>query len=164
MASDLYVRIDVFGDEGVEMLLGSMIEHAENMAPAYAIVGEGMRAYEEELFASEGAISGNPWAPLSEETLRTKRQKGYPSDIEKATLALFHSLVDETDSDHIEEITPEFMRYGTRASYGAAQQEGTNKAPARPIINFRERDLQGFTMVMANYIRHGLLDASVMEI
>jgi hypothetical protein len=158
------VRVEVWGEEKVEAEMGALIEHSADLAPAYAAVGEAMRAYEVDLFDSEGAISGEPWQPLSPETRRTKAQKGYPSDIEIATGELRDSLVDINHPDHIEEITPEFLRFGSEQENAARQQYGTDRMPARPILNFREVDVEGFTRIISHYIRHGIVESSLASL
>ncbi len=157
------IEVVVTGDKEVEALIQSLIDHAGDITPAYVAVAESMRAYEGELFDSEGAISGEPWAPDSDETIRTKQQKGYPDEIEKATEELFHSLVDQANDLHIEEITPEYLRFGTSSEHAGYQQKGTSKAPVRKIIDFREQDVVGFTAIISHYIRHGVIQQSLVQ-
>jgi hypothetical protein len=150
------VEVEVFGAAKAEATLQSLATRGADMMPVYAAIASFMRDYEKAMFDTEGAISGFRWAQLSEETLRTKAQKGYPDDIEQATGTLMSSLIDEHAEGHIEEITPEYLRFGTDVEW-APFQYGTIKQPPRELIDFREEDVRMFSDVIRAYVTTGVI-------
>ncbi len=75
---------------------------------------------------------GPGWAPLAASTLSQKSRDGWPSKILHRTLTLRDSLVDPSQafSGGAREMT-----WGTGVFYAGFHQDGTEKMPARPVID-----------------------------
>jgi phage gpG-like protein len=126
---------------------------AYNMEPALHLIALDMRDDERELFATSGASSGEPWAELKESTLRRKAALGYPSAILIASSDLEASLT-EQGGDHVEEITPFGLTFGTSVPYAGFHQKGAPNAniPQRKVLDFSELRIRAWTKTIQGYI------------
>jgi phage virion morphogenesis protein len=97
---------------------------------------------------------GNPWAPLSEVTIKNRRQNGVGGvEILRDMGMLNRSITCNADRYGVE--------VGTDKVYGNLQQFGGTKAafphlwgdiPARPFVGISEEDKVGILHILANFI------------
>jgi phage gpG-like protein len=88
-----------------------------------------LRAAVRDQFLTEGRAYDTPWLPR-----KTRRGQLPDNPILFRTGRLFRSLTDPSDPEHIEELTPEGLLFGTAVGYAAYHQRGTRRMPARPIL------------------------------
>lgn len=100
--------------------------------------------------------SGRPkWAPLSEETLKSKVRKGYvaPQRILVATGALMENASDP--AGYV--IGPDFIRATPDLTdYWIFHQRGTTKMPQRVIMNLQRGDQRRIGGMFNNFIKEEL--------
>jgi phage gpG-like protein len=152
MASGHSIEIEVFGEDIIRRRLLRMGERGADATQGFKAIASILRRSTELNFASEGASSGEPWAPLAESTLKAKKRKGQDEKILQATHALKNSLLGWLNSRHIQVITPTEMRWGSRVSYGRYHQKGTDRIPRRPPVRLRETDKRSAVKAMQRVI------------
>lgn len=83
-------------------------------------------------FETEGDLVGG-WEPLSEATLKRRKQRGFTTTILTDTGRLRGSFRHD-ESEHHEIITSYWMEWGSDVPYAPYHQTGTSRMPARPIL------------------------------
>lgn len=105
-------------------------------------------------FDKEVDPDGNPWKPLTEATLATKRRKGYGDKGKlKRTLALRNAIrIIRGGSGSIFTNTGAGGRIGVEdpkiATYGRYQNNGTRKIPARRFLGIGRLDIKAVDSLM----------------
>lgn len=126
--------IEVFGDEVISRTL-LRVSKVDDGRPAFRRMAAMLEKASLQRFESEGSFGGEPWAPLAESTLRSKAARGYGDQgILVASGRLRASLTQETAPDAIRQITPTFMRWGSKVPYGVFHQQGTSRMPRRRVV------------------------------
>ena len=126
------VSFKAFGEEEVSYEMLGIGDRAMDAAPVLHQIADMLRASELKLFETEDA-----WAPLKESTLIRKAALGQPSDILKATEALFRSLT-RHESGGFEVITDDTLYFGTSVEYAKFHKTGTRFMPARDPLQVDE--------------------------
>lgn len=137
----MHLSIEALGETVMRRDMLRFADHLAIPAPALLAAGDALREVARLQFDSEGAHSGEPWAPLADSTVLGKSRHGLDPHILRATDALFNALTDKSDPDHIEE-TPsaDTLRFGANVGYGEFHQSGTRKMPQRRPIALTEVD------------------------
>lgn len=89
------VEMEVLGEVQLRRRLLRFSDRAVNARPAFAVISEYLNEVEKKQFASEGAYSGHPWAPLAESTKKTKASRGQRPEILRATDAMKKALTNK---------------------------------------------------------------------
>jgi phage virion morphogenesis protein len=128
--------------------LFAMIElRGGNPRPALASIGEYMLRRTDERFSAEQDAQGQPWAPLSPETLKHKK----------------HTKI-LTESGNLRgrivyRVGVGSVAIGTNVIYGAIQQLGGKAGkghkvtiPARPYLGVNDEDEREFAAILSDYL------------
>ena len=111
-------------------------EALANPRPAFEQMSRKLNESQAQIFDTNGAALGHPWAQAAEPERKTTSQ------LLVATGALRRSLTGRT-SDSVDVATSTEFRFSTRVPYAPFHQFGTSKMPARPFIgvtaNMREQ-------------------------
>jgi phage gpG-like protein len=159
------LRIDVFGETVVRRRLLRLADRMTDQSEGFREVVRILRGAVEENFRTRGASSGVRWPDLDEQyAARTHRS---PSErILRLTERLYGSLVGAAPGassarglggrfiagagDHIEEIRPDSLRWGSRVPYGVFHQSTAprTKIPYRPPVRLQERQKREITKAL----------------
>ena len=116
------------------MLTGVLARLRDPSAAMTGPVGDRVLAMFDQQFLSAGAYGGDPWEPLSEETLRRKGMLG-PWMILQDSGDLRRSLTQRGAKDNIlEMMEPDVLRVGSSDPAGAFAELGTEHSPQRAIL------------------------------
>lgn len=126
------------GERQIDRRMLRLIYGATDAAPVFEVIYEFLLKVEERQFASEGAQSGHPWAPLAASTLEAKARAGLQPEILRATDALMNSLTQQDGSGQLKVIGPSSLHFGSLLPYGAMHQ---NPGPAANYPQRRSIDL-----------------------
>lgn len=131
----LIIECQVDDADVFEMLRGIQTR-VRHMEPAWEVFAEAFRVDEIELFATEGASGGHPWAPLSPSYSAWKimHAPGEP------LLVLEGDLVDSLTERPfgVERIRAQDAEVGTDDETAGWHQHGTRNMPARPPVQMSE--------------------------
>jgi phage gpG-like protein len=151
--------IRVFGESIVRRRLvrvqSRMVDHREAFHEIVGILRESTKAN----FATRGVSGGSRWRDLKPATIAAKQRKGQDIRILRATGRLYGSLIGAEGStgrarsdvggrfipggsDHVEEITADTLRWGSRVPYGQFHQSSAPRKviPYRPPVRLTERE------------------------
>ena len=106
----LVVMID---DENVLFAVDTLSERVQNLEPVWRQIAKDLMELEAEIFATQGAAIGQPWAPLSPKTVRQKQRKGFPLDPLVRTGRLRASLTDESSNEMVLDIDNFGLTFGS---------------------------------------------------
>ena len=160
-----YVDFTVTGETAAAQKIQAMGMRVMNPMPAFTQIVKMMEDDIEELFESEGASSGKPWAPLKPETIVQKIRKGQNVNILTATEGLRDSLTGGEGG--ATKITPIGIDFGSAATtesginLAALHRGGTSKMPARDPVDFNPQQVLSYVKVLEHYIIEGLAGARV---
>jgi phage gpG-like protein len=132
------IHYEVTGATAVEHRLLGMGARAVDAAVVLGEIATMMRAKEAEVFDAEGP----GWAPLAASTLE---KKTIGTKILEETRALHDSLTQESDPNHIEEIGPEELIFGTRDPKAIFHKTGTSRMPSRDPLPLTPEDTALYT-------------------
>lgn len=122
-------------------------------------VARGVQDLIKKQFESEGAYAGDPWEPLSVETVLRKAREGFPDLILVETGSMEDRMTTSLENLGVEMITEDTVSIGTADPIGFFHQGGTINMPARPIIPDADRippaDIDAWTELVATYIFGG---------
>jgi len=110
----------------IDDLFRKLIRRSVNLRPALVSIGEKLAASIEQNFEDEGRPE--KWKPLSEPTLRARREKGYTGPILQASGQLAASIANNID------VEADAVYVGTNKEYGKYMHFGTKQ-----IIKPRQR-------------------------
>lgn len=116
----------------MQPIADALLETAADLTTAWEkIVSEVLRPAMEQQFATEGAHLDVPWAELLPETVRRRRGSAHP--ILQRTGALAESFIE--GSEHLEEINPDSLEWGSVNRAAPFHQMGTARMVARQPLN-----------------------------
>src|SRR4051794_15389307 len=140
----MLLELDVFGDVQVRRKLLRFGDRARDARPAFELMADDLREWEERQFASEGGFASGGWDPLAPSTIaakaaapraaftgsRTKTGKFAKRvrrnrRILEDTGALRESLTQHGDAEHVELIFPQEFVFGSTVPYAQFHQRGT---------------------------------------
>lgn len=158
MAAPL-LNISVFGEAIIRRRMVRFQQRAVDHRMAFTEVVAILRESVRQNFATRGVSGGSRWRDLKPETKAAKARKGLDFRILVATGRLYGSLVGAEGAtgrarhfaigqfvggagDHIEEIGPDSMRWGSSVPYGVFHQSSAPRRviPYRPPVNLTERE------------------------
>ena len=158
--------IDIDGDRDFARYLLGVEQDTRNARPALTKIGRDMRRYERELFDSQGASGGMPWAPDKPATLAAKsqlrtvagasRRRRLDPRVNHATRRLRKSLT-TGGPGAIRRSTRDSLTFGTSVSYAKYAQRGTKYAPARPVLRFTKPQKKAMRQTILRWILDGTL-------
>jgi phage gpG-like protein len=157
MGDDLVIiRASVRGNVEIERTLTRWARRAGDSAPAMEEIKEYMEEMERRQFATEGASSGRPWAPLQEDTKEQRKDKA-GNKILDFSGALRESLTNSDDPNAIRLITPGMVKFGTKLAYADDHQRSYkskdgSRVPARRPIDPTRRDRYVILKIMNSWI------------
>jgi hypothetical protein len=135
MALFASISVNVHG-EGVREFAVQAIERIDDLRPAWAVVGENIRKFEEQVFDSEGAaLLGSQWKPLAPRTVTARtRGWGYYRDKgrgnESGARRILHwrheireSLINANHRAHIESASQSTLIFGTAVEHARYHRE-----------------------------------------
>jgi hypothetical protein len=147
------LKIEVFGEKIVDREILARGARAVNMTPAYEEIGWDLARIQREQFDTEGARSGDTWAPNEPATDARKERLGQPLKVFQATGELRESFR-LWDENNIYEATPEGLRWGSASEHGAFHQPD---AKDRRVMKLTEADKAGIVERMHMYLVYGEL-------
>lgn len=122
-------------------------------------VVEGVLSLIKKQFESQGAYAGDPWEPLSTETVLRKARQGFPDLILVETGSMEDRMTGSIESLGVTMLNDNTVSIGTADPVGFFHQGGTINMPARPIVPAAERipatDVDVWTEFVAAYIFGG---------
>lgn len=148
----MFLEIHVVGDEIIRRELMRFSGRMAAPEPGLELVADAMEDATMEQFESEGARSGEPWQRLSPSTVAAKAEQGLDPAILQATRRMVNSLTLGARGEHIRQIGPGTLRFGTRVPYAIYHQTGTRNMPRRPPLVFTEVDRRRFVKILQSYI------------
>lgn len=134
------IDVEVFGETVLRRRLLRMEHGLTDASDAFrAIAGILSRATARN-FATRGQSGGHPWPPLKRATIARKRRMGLDTRILRASSRLYDSLVNAQDSEHIEDVGDDFLRWGSAVDYGVFHQSRRprTRLPFRPPVALSE--------------------------
>lgn len=130
------------GEQVVHRRLSAIEERARDATPAWPAVIAVFKTIVEEVFASEGASTGEPWAPLKPATQQDRVRHGYPAahPILRRSGRLERSLMLGSESIVVE--APRYLALGSDVEYFVFHQSKRPRQvlPRRAVINLTEDD------------------------
>ena len=129
----------VDGEQQLRRWLDIASDSVNDFTPIFEKLADDFRQTQEEVFKKEGANEGLPkWKPLSPryKKWKTKYYPGRPILVLKGDLK--RSLINKSDSKHIERIKKDSFEIGTKVNYAIFHQRGTNKMPKRKVLDLSE--------------------------
>jgi phage gpG-like protein len=168
------LAIRVFGEEIIRRRFLRFARRAEDSSEGFREVVRILRESVVENFATRGVAGGSRWRDLLPATIAAKRRKGLDPRILRATGRLYGSLVGPEAStgrarhdlsgafipggrDHIEEIGPTSMRWGSRVPYGVFHQSSAPRRviPYRPPVSLTDRRKREITKALQRSMVEG---------
>lgn len=139
------IRAEVLGEEIVHRRLVGIGHRAGNMAPALREVARLWMDLEQEVFDSEGASGGKPWAPTKRGDGRTLVDTG----------RLMRSLTEQGAEDQILEVGDSWLVFGTGHEAAIHHQRGTTDLPARPPVQISPQGRRQTVKVIQRFVVTG---------
>lgn len=121
------------GERLISRRLDRYAGRAIKAKPAFELIERDTRGWEKDLFKTDGASGGDPWAPLAPSTVKAKAQAGLDPRVLQATRALRKSLTVKSDPEHEEIITDDFLVFGSKLDYAGYHQKGRGVPKRRPL-------------------------------
>ncbi len=150
----------IFDVEGIDPFVAQLERFQQNFTtaePAFEAMAEFQRSIWQRQFDQEGAYTGTKWAALTPPYGRWKQRHFPGKPILELTGDLRESMTQRPFG--IDVITDDQMVIGTGVPYASYHQRGTEKMPARPIIekpSFQDR--RKFASILHNWIVKGTVD------
>lgn len=137
--------------------LTARAERAGKTEVIFAEVFAYMEQAEQELFDTEGASGGRPWAEDRPATIDTKSRYGGADATLRDSDALVSSLTHSDDENAIREMGPNTLIFGTKLHYAAElarkrHTKGGTSVPARRPIDFSAKDRYAIIRIFSTYI------------
>jgi phage gpG-like protein len=148
------LEIKVTEDTSRRVIL-QMIDRVQNMTPVYKAWAKDFARFERELFDSQGASGGVPWAPLAASTLLKKIKAGQNPAILRVTDALMNSLTRFPAPGGFRRTGKDQFQIGTLDKKAVYHQQGTRNMPARPVVVFTTQDKVHWAEMLEQYITTG---------
>jgi phage gpG-like protein len=143
VAAGWSIEAKVFGEEIVNRRLLRFAAATVDASDAFRTIVGILRDATEQNFETRGMAGGSRWRDLSAKyAKRTGRR--VDERILRLTDRLYLSLVGGNSGDHVEEIGPTQMRWGSSVPYGVFHQSSAprSKIPYRPPVRLSQRRRQ----------------------
>jgi phage gpG-like protein len=151
------LTIDLAGDVQVSRELLRFAGRMEDATPAFRQIASELRGDERRQFDELGGFASGGWRPLAPSTVASKLRSTDPTvsgNAERplhATERLMRSLTDEHDQDHIEQVEPDQLTFGTSVPYASFHQLGEGVPQRRPL-EVREQDRRGMVRTLQRFM------------
>jgi phage gpG-like protein len=145
----LQVEVTQKGAGKAALNLHRLGERARQNRPAARKVDRVIARSEKDRFAKEGP----GWPDLAASTRARKEREGLPTEILRASGALYRSLT-EGGSDHVDTWTPDEFRFGTEVPYAVYHDVGQG-VPKRKLIELTVSDRRRITEAIADWVVDG---------
>lgn len=150
----LRFTVEVLGEEQIDRMFLRITDAAQDMAPLFNQLIKDLRLIETTQFLTEGQHGSGGWEALAQSTIDEKKRMGLMPWIERASGALFESLT-SGGAGSIEEVTKDYLRYGTTIPYAGFQQSGTRHMPQRRLVQLTEEERRDLAKQVQKYILTG---------
>jgi phage gpG-like protein len=149
------LEIETIGDEKVQSSIREIRARAKDARPATRKVKEILIAANRKQFESQGAYSGDSWAPLAPATLERKSREGIdPRPMHGKTGALAASLTGGRGKRT--SATKSGARAGSKVWYGVFANSGTKRGePVRKLVGLSHADQVKIGKIVISYVAHG---------
>jgi len=129
-----FVSVDVIGGDTIAKALNRLINNVDDASPALRDIGEHLTESTQDRMDDEVDPSGNPWEPLSVNTIE---QKSLSSQSDKV-LRGYGTLADTLNY----QLSDNQLMFGSNMEYAATHQFGRESAniPAREFLGFSDED------------------------
>lgn len=159
----LTVTFTIMGDVVLARGLSRFGEGIRDFSPVWKQIHDDFLRIEGEQFKTEGARSGNPWAPLSPSYAAWKAKYFPGLPILQRTGQLFGQLAFGSSGLVVEVEPLRLLMYPT-AYYAAIHQQGSPMTgmPARPPVALTEDDKMGWMKMLHNFVYDKAREARVL--
>ena len=146
----LVVTFTMLGDVVLARGISRYGDAVRDFSPVWDQIRNDFHRIEGEQFATEGARSGSPWAPLSP-TYEAWKQKHFPG---RPILQLTGMMWGEFGVGVGMQTTIEPMKLTMTPSMQRAiyHQQGTRTMPRRKVVDLTEEDKMGWMKMIHNYV------------
>lgn len=141
--AELELHAQVFGETIVRRRFVRFSDRALDASEAFREIAGLLRAATVENFATRGVSGGSRWRDLAPATRARKARLHLDQRILFATHRLYNSLVGTGDpggSEHVQEIGPQELRWGSSVGYGIFHQSSQPRRviPYRPPVRLTQ--------------------------
>ncbi len=143
----LKITFSVMGDVVLARALSRFGESCKDFTPAWSQIHDDFLLIESEQFQSQGTRA-NPWQPLSPDYAAWKA-KYFPS---MGILQLTGALLSEMSFSIPTRIEPLRLTMTPSIPYAYYHQKGTQKMPARKVIDLTENDKRGWIKIIQTHL------------
>lgn len=139
-----------------QRLLDQIARKTKNLTPLFeGPLTNRIHAFFGEIFATEGAVLGSPWAPLAPATLAAKtRVHRANMGILRRYNTLWASLTKRGAPQGVRVVRPDRLIIGTSVPYAAIHQEGRDRVPQRVIVpdELPAKESRAWESLLARYL------------
>ena len=141
-----FISVDLIGQKEIDTALQQIIDHGNNLIPAFEDIGELLLDIHEQRFKDQISPDGVPWAEVKPATLKNKKRKDRILR-EEGTLADLLTY----------QINGQQLLFGTNTEYGATHQFGRESANivARPWLGLSDEQEVSVLDIITRYIQTG---------
>lgn len=158
----LTVTFTIMGDVVLARALSRFGDGVRDFSPVWEQIRNDFVRIGEEQFGTEGARSGQPWAPLSP-TYAAWKEKHFPGrPILRLSGALWGQM--SVGTGLFVDITPMSMLIYPTLFYAAIHQQGSPRTnmPARKVVALTEDDKVGWMKMIHGYVYDKAREARVL--
>lgn len=143
---------------GTVAMLEGIASRSGDLRPAFKSIRELLIAGHKKNFEQEGAMFGDPWPSLSQETLARKARQGLPSTPLVATGALQRALGGGRGKRT--GVTRTLVRVGVAQFYSRFHQAGApggrrGRMPRRQVVGINRQQRDKALSIIQTYLEHG---------
>lgn len=148
------LRMDIAGEVQLDRGIARFADGVSDYTPIWPVIEDEFYAEERAQFASEGAESGEKWAPLSEAYAQWKEVHFPGQPILRRTGDLERSLTSGSDPNSVKIEQRKQLTLGSRVPYAIYHQSiaPRTKLPRRPMINLTEGFKRGVMRHLQAYL------------
>ena len=133
-------------DQRINQVLDQLIRAGVSLTKPMADIGDQLLANTKGRFETGQSPNGVPWAPLSDDYIKSKRKR--KSGGADAILILDGHLSGEMGLNSGDD----WMEITAPQVYAATHQFGRDNIPARPFLGFSDEDMDYIHQVLAEYL------------
>jgi phage gpG-like protein len=131
-------RLEIAGSVAMDRGIARFADGIADYRPIWPVIEDDFYAQEKDQFKSEGTEGGDKWAPLSPEYAGYKEAHFPGKPILQRTGDLYDSLTNPNSANGVRREERKTLTLGSTLPYALYHQQGTNKMPARPELQFPE--------------------------
>jgi phage gpG-like protein len=151
------VEVQVFGEPVIRRRLLRVEHNLLDASEAFARIARILEDAVRKNYYTAGQASGPRWPGLRPATIARKRRLGLDLRILRATHRLMDSLLERTDDEHVEDIGPDSLLWGSTVPYGVYHQSRRPRTviPFRPPVRLPERHKREAVRELQKFIMAG---------